>query len=196
MAFWRPFEVDESELLHVELPSVPTAASASTVETCPEFNIDINVLSQRIILNIYGCLKKETPTQLDKTIIKRINELTQLSISTIYRVIKAGDITDHSVKRKKNNQKFQKVDDAAKDVIRQIVYNLYKENMVPTLEMIRDKLRDYPDYNYQSLETLRGIILNCGLKHKKINNRIVIMESRRLVEHRQEYLRKIKEYWE
>ena len=193
MSFWRPVDVDERELSHVELPSI---TSASLAETCPEFNKDLYVQSQRIIFNIYGCLKKENPEQLDKFIIKRINELTQLSISTIYRVLKAGAVRDHSVKRKKNKQKFRKVDDAAKDVIRRIVYNLYKENTVPTLEIIRDKLRDYPGYNYQSMETHRDILLNCGFKHKKIDNRMVIMESRRHVEHRQEYLRKIKEYRE
>lgn len=62
--------------------------------------------------------------------------------------------------------------------------------------MIRDKLRDYPDYDYKCLETLRGILLDCGFKHKKIDNRMVIMESQRIVELRQEYLRKIKEYRE
>ena len=67
---------------------------------------------------------------------------------------------------------------------------------MPTLEVIRDKLRDYPDYSYQSLESLRSILLNCGFKHKKLDNRMVIMESQRLVNLRQEYLRKIKGYRE
>ena len=53
MNFWRPFKVDQSELLHVELSSVPIPASA--VEICSEFNKDLHVQSQRIILNIYGC---------------------------------------------------------------------------------------------------------------------------------------------
>jgi transposase len=87
-----------------------------------------------------------------------------------------------------------RIDTAAKDVIQRTVYNFYKENRVPTLELIREKLRDFPEYNYTSLETLREILISCGFKYKKLDNRMVIMESRRIVELRREYLSKIKQY--
>lgn len=189
MAFWRPFEVDDRD-------TIPTVSELSTNETAEFSGKDLHVQSQRIILNIYECLKNENPVQSDRAIVQRICKLTKISDSTIFRVIKVGTVIDHSIKRKRTNQKFRNIDDAAKEVIRRTVYDLYKKNIVPNLEMIRDKLRDYPDYNYQCLETLRSILLNCGFKHKKINNRMVIMESRRIVERRQEYLHKINEYRE
>ena len=145
---------------------------------------------------MYECLKKERTGQSGRAVVNRIHELTKLSNSTIYSVIKAGDVIDHCIKRKRKEQKFRKIDNAAKDVIRRTVYNLYKENIVPSLKVIRDKVRDYPDYSYQSLESLRSILLNCGFKHKKLDNRMVIMESQRPVNLRQEYLREIKEYHE
>lgn len=58
--------------------------------------------------------------------------------------------------------------------------------------MIQDKLKDYTTYNYRSLETLRSVLLSCGFKHKNINNRMLIMESKRIVELRGTYLRKVK----
>lgn len=189
MAFWRPFEDSV-------VPSTSeNIATQDPDETSFEFkNKDLHAQSQRIVLNIFQCLKAEHYSETDNNIIKRICDLTKLSYSTVYRVISAGDVVDHSIKRKKDNQKFKQIDDTSKDVIRRIVYNIYRENKVPTLEIIRDKLRDYPEYQYRSLETLRNILIDCGFKHKKINNRMFIMESQRIVSLRQEYLRKIKEY--
>ena len=59
--------------------------------------------------------------------------------------------------------------------------------------MIRYKLQDYPDFEYKSLDILRNILLDCGFKYKKLDKRIVIMESHRIVALLQEYLRKIQE---
>lgn len=192
MAFWRPFDIEEN--LHNETVEGEVAES---IESSWEFkNQDLHVQTQRLLLNIYNCLKRENNQMTDTDIIRRMFELTNIPISTINLVIKTGVPVDHSLKRKRKNQKFTRIDKTSKDIIRRTVYNCYSENEVPTLEMISNKLRDYPDYNYKSLETLRGILLECGFKYKKINNRFIVMESRRIVDIRQEYLRKIKEYRE
>lgn len=150
--------------------------------------------AQRIILNIYKCLKSENPENSDRRLTNRISELTKITVSSIYRVIKLGDVVNHDMKRKQAHQKLKKIDNFDKEVIRRIVYNFYKENKVPTLEMIQEKLKDYDNYDYKCLATLRATLMDCGFKYKKIDNRMVIMESHRIVELRQKYLRKIKEY--
>lgn len=193
MAFWRPFETDESNRNTSE--STSSADPESLENAGPEFgkNKDIHVQAQRLVLNIYRCLESEANGTSKTEIIKRISELTRLSRSSIYRIVKTEDVIDHSVKRQKLYQKFKKVDGAGKEFIRRTIYSLYSANIVPTLEIIREKLRVYPDYDYKSLETLRGILIKCGFKYKKINSRMTIMESSRLVQRRQEYLRQIKE---
>lgn len=194
MAFWRPFEPEATSSTFEDNVPLPTV---NLVDVCPVLeNKHLHIQTQRIVLNIYQCLKLENENQSDDKTIKRICILTKVSYSTIYRIIKTGDVVDHAAKRKHLNQKFKKVDEASKDVIRRTVYSFYKENKVPTLEMIQYKLRDYPDYEYKSLETLRNILIECGFKHKKVNNRMVIMESQRIVKLRAEYLRKIKDYRE
>lgn len=186
MAFWRPFDTSDNETDDFGNNLEPRQA---------EFvNKDLHVQTQRLILNIYSCLKGENSGSSDNQIVKRVCELTKLSRATIYRVIRAGDVVDHCVKRKRVGQNLKKLDDASKEVIRRFVYEFYQENKVPTLEMIRDKLRDYPDYDYKSLDTLRNVLLDCGFRYKKLDKRMVIMESARIVDHRQEYLRKIKQY--
>ncbi|MGH9701391.1 MAG: transposase, partial [Candidatus Acidiferrales bacterium] len=187
----------ETATVHSSSENDIPSETPDVVQSCAEFkNKCLHVQVQRLVLNIYECLKAERSATSDNDIIKRICVLTKLTHSTVYRVIRAGEVINHSVKRKRNDQSFPKIDDAAKDVICRSVYNIYKENKVPTLEMIRDKLRGYPDYQYKSLETLRNILIHCGFKYKKINNRMVIMESQRIVKLRQEYLRKIKVFRE
>lgn len=161
----------------------------------PEFaHKDLHVQTQRIILNVYSCLKAESSDSSDNKILKRICELTKLSRTTIKRVVKAGDVIDHSVKRKRTGEKLKKIDMGTKEDIRRVVYDFYKSNKVPTLQMIREKLQEYPDYDYKSLNTLRDILIDCGFTYKKLDKRMVIMESARLVKQRQDYLRKIKQY--
>src|ERR1700729_2108660 len=189
MAFWRPFEDEIKENI---LPE--------STETSTDLKFqDLHVQCQQMILNMYECLKNENKENLtqssEKAIVRRINELTRVSMTTIYRIVKNGTAIDHSVKRRRTDLKFRKIDDADRDVLRRIVYNLYKENKVPTLTMIKEKLdSEYSAYKYQSLETLRCILISCGFKHKKLDNRMVIMESRRIVELRQKYLHQIKEF--
>lgn len=187
MDFSRSFEDDV----------VQVSKKSITTTKCTEFeHKDLHIQSQRIILNIYECLKKENSLQSENSYITRIFELTKIPHTTIYRVIKQGDVIDHTIKRKKAQQNLATIDNFSKDFIRRTIYNFYKENKVPTLEMIFHKLQEYDEYKYKSLETLRNILLKCGFKHKKLDTRMIIMESSRIVILRQNYLREIKKYRE
>ncbi|KAL1488714.1 hypothetical protein ABEB36_014513 [Hypothenemus hampei] len=153
MAFWRPWEA---------IPSEDSNLNRKT-KNFHIRNKHMHVQSQHIILNIYNRLKRENLEQCNYKLIQRISKLTEVSVSTIYRITKDG-VIDHNIKRKEKNKKFHQIDDGDTEVIRRIVYNFYKENKVPTLEMLREKLLNhYPDYKYKSLETLRGILQNVGL---------------------------------
>lgn len=151
-------------------------------------NKDLHVQSQRIILNIYSCLKSECDST-DWQIVRRICKLTKLSCSTVDRVIKSGEVDYDTIKRKRIGQKLKNVDLGTKEDIRRIVYEFYKENMVPTLEMIRNQLTEFPTYNYKSLDSLRNILMEIGFSYKKLDKRMIIMESSRIVQLRQDYLR-------
>ena len=194
MMAWRPWENASN--------SVSENASDSVRDECVEpvrqdfFHHDLEEQTQRVVLNIYDCLKNENRGAPLKQIVDRICVLTKISRSTIYRVIKEGAVINHSLKRKRVGQKLKKIDMALQEDIRRIIYRFYSDKLVPTLEMIRDKLREFPnyDYSYKSLDTLRYLVRQCGFRYGKIDKRMAIMESARIVEMRQEYLRKIKNF--
>lgn len=114
MALWRPFDVSDSEMDNVE-----TDFNERQSEF---FYKDLHVQTQRLILNIFNCLKSEMRDASQNEILLRICELTKLARTTIYTVIKAGDVIDHSVKRKRTNQKLKKIDNTDREVIRRTVY--------------------------------------------------------------------------
>lgn len=94
MAFWRPCDVTDNNKDNIG------SASESVQEKCAKK--DLHVQTQRIILNIYNCLKNEDNSASDNRIVERICQLTKLSRTTIFRVIRTGDVIDHYVKRKKD----------------------------------------------------------------------------------------------
>ncbi|CAH2010623.1 unnamed protein product [Acanthoscelides obtectus] len=187
MALWRPWENAPS---HEEMVDEPVQAEF--------FHKDLEEQTQRVILNMYDCLKNENPDSSQNQILNRICILTKISRSTIYRVIKRGDVVNHFFHRKRIGQKLKRIDVGFQEDIRRIIYGFYKENLVPTLEMIRDKLKDYPEdfYNYKCIDSLHCIVKLCGFQYKKLDKRMVIMKSSRIVELRQEFLHKVKIYRE
>lgn len=128
MAIWRPWENARTNVELVE----PMRGDF--------FHKDLEEQAQRMILNIYDCLKNENNGASTNQIVNRICVLTKISRSSIYRVINKGDVINHSLRRKKIGQKLKNVDVAFQEHIRRIIYGFYEENLVPTLQMIRDKL--------------------------------------------------------
>lgn len=184
MAIWRPWENARTNVELVE----PMRGEF--------FHKDLEEQAQRMILNIYDCLNNENNGVSKHQIVNRICVLTKISRSGIYRVINKGDVINHSIQRKKIGQKFKNIDVAFQESIRRIIYGFYENNLVPTLEMIRDKLREFPNdvYNYKSVDTLHYLVKLCGFRYKKIDKRMIIMESQRIVKMRQEFLRAIRNF--
>ncbi|XP_066150291.1 uncharacterized protein [Euwallacea fornicatus] len=103
--------------------------------------------------------------------------MTKLSLSTIYWVIKEENVIDHSFERKGTARKFKQIDAGDIDVIRRVIYNFSKENTVPILEIIREKLKDYSHYKYNCLANYtpcsrgkRIIILRAGSENGFVPN--------------------------
>ncbi|CAH1987669.1 unnamed protein product [Acanthoscelides obtectus] len=133
MALWRPWENAPS---HEEMVDEPVQAEF--------FHKDLEEHTQRVILNMYDCLKNENPDSSQIQILNRLCILTKISRSTIYRVIKRGDV----------------------------------------------------GFQEDSRHSLHCIVKLCGFQYKKLDKRMVIMESSRIVELRQEFLHKVKIYRE
>ncbi|CAH1113764.1 unnamed protein product [Psylliodes chrysocephalus] len=120
MALWRPF-------IDVEMDIVKGSVKDNYIAETSEFiNKDLHPQTQRLIFNIYTYLKSEMRGASQNEILKRIFELIKLPCITIYTVVRAGGVIDHSVKRKRDNQKLKKVDNADKEVIRRVEHKFLR----------------------------------------------------------------------
>jgi hypothetical protein len=72
--------------------------------------------------------------------------------------------------------------------MKNVIYNMYKDKEVPTVDAIKKKLvaKGFP-VNYSN-ETLRKILHKIGFTFKKLNKRCAIMETPRLLTWRTEYI--------
>ena len=94
--------------------------------------------------------------------------------------------------------KFKKVDDFWKKLIRETIYNFYKNRTDPTIYALYKKLKEISIVTHDELRygitTLYHFLKKLGFKYQKADNRKVPMKTQRIVAWRWEYLRQFKKY--
>lgn len=202
MALWRPFDcetvADEFVISDCdkELDVVRLSSSDSDNEEIIE-NKDIKrhhlpVEAQQIILNVYKNLKLENTVGVNNYgLIKRVSELTEVCYTTVHRIITRGSVKE---RKKSTSTVLAKINSATRESIRDVIYDFHKNNFVPTIENVFQKVHEKYLFPYKSLETLRQLMIDMGFRYKIINKRQYVMDSARIVRLRQEYLSKIKSY--
>jgi hypothetical protein len=71
---------------------------------------------------------------------------------------------------------------------------MYKQNVVPTIELLKSKLNEMEfDINY-SKTTLRLYLRSIGFCYKTLDKRMAIMKTPRLKKHRMEYITQIRQF--
>lgn len=178
---WRPFSDSDSE---------SDANNDGNIERKQRKHLSLD--AKEIILNIYRTLMEENHHEQTKN-IERTCELTKVPIGTIYKIVKGN-----GGPRKKRSDKgtSKTVPDYDIDTIRQQIYALYKENVVPTLECLHKRISVHP-INIQCCKTtLWQTLKKAGFKFATLDKRRSIMETPRLQKLRYDYLMAVKKYRE
>ncbi|CAH1108246.1 unnamed protein product [Psylliodes chrysocephalus] len=150
----------------------------------------LNEQSQQICLNVYKNLLKRGYIENTST-VQEAAFLTGISVYKMNQIIKNG-ISSRKVREDKGVQK--KLDPSMAKSIVNTVYELYKQNTIPTLDIIHRRLSEtYFDTNIKK-STLYNWLKKIGFKYKTIDKRSAVMETRRIVNWRNSYLQKIREY--
>lgn len=123
--------------------------------------------------------------------IKRTVELTGIPRSTLRRFLDQDDSLERKDRSDKGTTKVFRNGDA--ELIRREVYAMYELKQIPSLDSLREKLLANGQFT-ASRETLRRFLHKIGFRFKKIDKRICIKESQRLVEWRQKYLTQIHQF--
>jgi hypothetical protein len=137
-----------------------------------------------IVKNVYqSLLEKDCSAP-----IKVTSDLVKLPYSTVQ------DIIADKEKKVRSYKKYSRISEELGTEIKQDIYNMYKQNVVPTTSNLLVKLRELGyEVNYRE-ESFRLYLRSVGYQYKLLNQRITIMETPRLKKWRWEYITQIRKY--
>jgi len=147
--------------------------------------------AKQICLNVYNNLIKDPEFKSHNTALQKAAFLTGIPYPTMCRIVRTG-VRERKTRKDAGKSKELGIDTAK--LLRGIVYNKYQNNEVPTIEMIHKTLSEME--KPYSETTLRRYLKKLGFKFRVINKRASVMESRRIVNWRIEYLEKIQKFRE
>jgi transposase len=148
----------------------------------------LNAQAKQICLNVYQNLLKD-PSDKDKgSVIVRAEFLTGVPYSSMTLLIREG------IKTRKRRTDFGncRLKPSIVKLLRSTVYDAYKRNEIPTVEIINRELKE-KDMNVNH-RTLGRWLRKIGFKFQTINKRSAIMECARIVRWRRSYLDNIAKY--
>jgi hypothetical protein len=156
---------------------------------------------RRIILHVYGVLRKENPNLSKRDVCERVHVLTGASRATIERLRKEfdnGPLVTPGKKRPSQNRltRVKKYTDFEKTAIRRKVHQLYRENIPPTSDKITMMVNEDPDLPNISSRTMRRLLNDLGFRFERRQRRSYLIEHEDIVQWRREYLVKIKRFRE
>lgn len=145
--------------------------------------------AQEVVLYVYNVILREIGPY---GAIRRTSQLTNASENTVGRLVKKGQPTELT----RNKKKFAKIDNFTEDFIARTVDNFYRQNVSPTVGLIYKELtKDDAVFPY-SLSYFVHILKGMGFEYKTLNQRKVIMDSPRLINLRDNYLKQIEKHRE
>lgn len=187
---WRPW--DEESLEVVEENNGDSLNDENPLndenQSARKLRVHLSSDAKEIVKNVYSALKERNFTKCSA--IEETSKLAKISRTAVWRIV---SVPDHQRKTRIDFQK-SKIDYADEDMIRRKVYEMYVDQIVPTLDSLQKRLQNDECGIDCSRTSLWRCLNRIGFKHKKIDKKNVIMESPRIRQWRSKYLTEIRKY--
>lgn len=174
--------------------AAPSTAQNEVADADMEVQIEENKRNRRyltqdakeIIKNVYNFLiKKECSAPLKVT-----SEMVGVPYTTVRDIIE----NKGNSRKSRNSEKFLNISKELGIEIKKVIYQMYKENKVPTTASLKLKLLELGyDISYCE-EWFRKYLRSIGFNYSTLNQRLSIMESTRLKRMRWDYINEIRRY--
>lgn len=188
---WESTDTDKNEENNFGLLG-NLANSVDETGTVPKkTKMHLSLCCKEMVVRVYQGLLKYFNTS---EALKMTGELTQVSSSTVWRIIDTNR-KGESLEKKTRCDKglLRKLNEEDAKIIGRTIYSMYNRNEIPTVDSLKKEVNadmDYPRIAC-SRETLRKFIIENGFNFKIIDKRQAIMETERLQRWRLDYLSKI-----
>ena len=135
----------------------------------------LSVDTKKVIFDVYTTLLERGFSKFGA--VKEAAALTRRPVSTVWFVVNKPIVER---RKRKYSFTYKKLDTTDVDIIHRKIYAMYREQMIPTLKTLLQRLKKDDTGIECCRGTLRKCILRNGFKMKKMIKRQVIMESARL----------------
>ena len=155
----------------------------------------ISVEEQQIILNVAKYFQEESksgnkPQFRAGAVIAKTAAATGVSKNSVRKIVSARKVIDEG-KTRKAKVRFGKLDNFDVGVIRKIIYNLYRENISPSLKKILLQLKEKMNFLYGKTHLWR-LLKKMGFGYEKRGRQRIISERPEIIAWRERYLRRIR----
>ena len=131
--------------------------------------------AKQIVKNVFESLKASGNSE--RGLVMQTANLTKVAYSTVQKIVRS-DVTPRKVRCDAGVcRALDEVRDA--DLIRRAVYDFYEKKVLPTISVLYNKLKKDNTIDCSG-SMLRIFLKKIGFKYKKVDKRVVIMESERL----------------
>lgn len=154
---------------------------------------------REIIMNVYRYLETESynseiPEKRISVITNKTADATGVSDRTVRRIKKEFEMQESFStpgKKRKRESIITNIDDFDKSAIRNIIYNMYRNEEFPTVSTILKRAKN--DFQFPGKRTsLLKIIKNLGFKWKSHSGRKFLLEKSHIIAKRRQYMKTIK----
>jgi len=162
-------------------------APGSSKETVPPQKTSRKTYSQDFKEAIWNMHKKLVEDNWDKP-VEYISTAVKCPRSTVHKIVTGEFPGETSSTKKPSKEQSSKIHPSVEEEIRKTIYELYEAGVCVTSTMLLTELRrkevDFP-YGLRSLQRFLGHI---GFKFRRLDRRMVLMDTERLRKMRAEYL--------
>jgi transposase len=181
-AIYRPWECEAST-------SAPPQAAANVdhvEENDGRKRIHLLPESKQIIYNVYEGLVARGCSNP----IKETSELTRVPYTSVQKIITNPNFE----KKERKIKKFRRISENLGVEIKNIIYESYKNNVVPTTKNLMGKLEEKGFEIRYCEDTFRLYLRSIGFFYRMLDRRLAIMETLRLKKLRFEYIHQIRKF--
>jgi hypothetical protein len=181
-AIFRPWECEAST-------SAPPQAAANVdhvEENEGRKRVHLLPESKQIVYNVYEGLVARGCSNP----IKETSELTRVPYTSVQKIITNPNFE----KKERKTKKFRRISENLGVEIKNIIYESYKNNVVPTTKNLMGKLEEKGFEIRYCEDTFRLYLRSIGFFYRMLDRRLAIMETPRLKKLRFEYIHQIRKF--
>lgn len=154
----------------------------------------LSLQTKTVVLNVHDAVVHQMPAATVRNIVSTCSNMTGVSESTIYRLLRERKNGNISPPKKSTGRKPFDLDEHMQNTIRRKVHELYFKKEIPTLDRILRMVKEDENLPDIGRKTLWKILHKLNFTWEKQSRKSVLIDNEEIICWRRQYLRDIRKY--